>query len=188
MLAGNHSTRVTHVHYCNAGARGTRARVCACVGSHVSACVFVCMDMQRVAVCWALGKHPPACVCRLQQPYPHSSAFPARSAPVGWVPCNARDSDPGDVSLSVMTTCGIEGSMVSQRLPQGSFATLRSMLDARLDAAVVALTFDVLEMRRAEVQSHRQLRFVIFLCSLKAEVGFHRDFKTARAHQPPHTE
>ena len=166
--------------------------------AHVCACVFVCMDMQRVAACWCaaaqqgLGAGQASSSMRSSASAALSTfecvSCSRRSAPVGWVPCNARDSDPGDVSLSVMTTCGIEGSMVSQRLPQGSFATLRSMLDARLDAAVVALTFDVLEMRRAEVQSHRQLRFVIFLCSLKAEVGFHRDFKTARAHQPPHTE
>jgi hypothetical protein len=29
-----------------------RVRVCACVGAHKSVCVFVRMDMQRVAVCW----------------------------------------------------------------------------------------------------------------------------------------
>ena len=94
--AGNHPTRVTHAHYCmveRAYARAqarTRAsaRVCACVGAHVSVCVLCawtcntwpCVGVRPHSECCTLDKHPRACICRIRQPYPRSRAFPARSA------------------------------------------------------------------------------------------------------------
>ena len=65
-----------------------RARVCACVGAHVSVCVLCkwtcnawpCVGVRPHSGSCTLGKHPRACVCRIQQPYPRSRAFPARSA------------------------------------------------------------------------------------------------------------
>jgi hypothetical protein len=58
-----------------------RARVCACVGAHVSVCVLCewpcnawpCVGVRPHSECCTLGKHPRACVCR-------SRAFPARPA------------------------------------------------------------------------------------------------------------
>ena len=52
---------------CCAHGHATRGRVLVCGRTAYSECC-------------TLGKHPRACVCRIQQPYPSSRAFPARSA------------------------------------------------------------------------------------------------------------
>ena len=68
-----------------------RARVCAFVGAHVSVCAccanghalnapWRCVGVRPHSGSCTLGKHPRACVCRIQQPYPRSRAFSARSA------------------------------------------------------------------------------------------------------------
>ena len=53
---------------------------CVCVFCEWTCNAWPCVGVRPHSESWTLGKHPRACVCRIQQPYSRSRAFPARSA------------------------------------------------------------------------------------------------------------